>query len=109
MTYRASLVMVGLLIPTIAMADVPNDVTLLMDNEAGMVTKREGLTQRECDAVVVMLSALRPQGVLMSGIISTWQIYDGAITHGASSGTIVPSPASPNLKSAKCVRDTKPN
>ncbi len=40
-----------------AFADVVDNVTLVIENDAGMVTQRDGMTQRECDAAAGLLSA----------------------------------------------------
>ena len=79
-----------------ALADPDASTVLTIENEAGMVTNVTGMTGRECDAAVALLSARK----------TPKSLYSDGITLG-SNGTYVMSSISlsptPNLRKATCV------
>lgn len=85
--------------PVVAYADTPNAVILTIENDAGMVTTVGGMTQRECNAAVALLSDRNASSSLTNGtnnvVIGGW--------------TAPPAPHTPRLTSAKCVVPTKGN
>lgn len=50
-----------------AIADTASNVTLVLENDAGMVTQLPDLTQRECDAITALLIPRKPQLGTVSG------------------------------------------
>ncbi len=57
-----------------AFADIPANVTLVIENDAGMVTQLRELTQRECDAISALLSPRKSQnaGLMISSGSSSY-------------------------------------
>lgn len=102
-TLMAAAVLATLALP--AYADVPDNVTLTIENDAGSVTTVPGMTGRECDGVVALLikrkSAFSVSGTVLScDNCALW----------AGNQTLAPSPPLPHtsvITSAKCMTPTE--
>lgn len=83
-------------------ASAADPVTLLIDNDAGMVTIRDGYTQTECDAAALLLNGTKPDSNQSSGVI----ILNSACPFvGGCQST--PQSHTPRLTRAQCIRPTK--
>jgi hypothetical protein len=93
------LVFAAALLSTPALADT---VTLQIENDAGMVTTREGYTQTECDAVTLLLNGSKTSDGLLTGTMST-----GATNFIVAPYQSAPTPHTPKLTKAQCMRPTQ--
>lgn len=99
---RKTLIILSFLTPVAASADTGTDFIALIENDAGAVMTRPGLTHNECEAVKALLS---PQ--------NTWA--GNNVFSSTSNGTLYlgsapqPSVKTASITSVKCVTppDTK--
>jgi hypothetical protein len=94
------LIFAAALLSTPALADT---VTLQIENDAGMVTTREGYTQTECDAAALLLNGAKDTctGSCITGLI----IGNG--TPYINGYQPPPQPHTPKLTKAQCMRPTQ--
>lgn len=80
-----------------------DSVTLTIENDAGMVTTREGYTQTECDAAALLLNGSRES--MNPGILSTGTVWSNAITIMPQSQSSQPHTS--KMTKAQCMRSTQ--
>lgn len=89
--------LMGALLAGPALADTPANVSLIIENDAGMVTQFHDLTQRECDAVTSLLAPRKTLGSY-SGLVIGTTTLGGYPTES--------KPLTSRLTTARCVTAT---
>lgn len=81
---------------------VADTVTLQIENDAGMVTTREGMTQTECDSAALLLNGSKSNENQSSGFI-----ISGSVCPFVGGCQAASTPHTPKLTKAQCMRPTQ--
>lgn len=82
---------------------IADTVTLQIENDAGMVTTREGYTQTECDAAALLLNGSKDY----TSLTTSGTLIINACPYTNGCWTPPSQPHTPRLTKAQCMRPTQ--